>query len=95
MDKNKLEAVREYLNGKFPGAEIKEKYDSDLFAQTFKIYNDSDLLLLKVSKDFLGDNSEGQIKAALDNLKIAELLVENNELGVLVSNDPPSIFEPG
>ncbi len=93
MDNNKLEVVRKYLNDKFPKAEIKEKYDSDLIAQTFKIYNSGDLLLLKVDGGFLGGNNEKQIETLLNNRNIAELLENNNTQGVFVGDEPPTIFD--
>lgn len=93
MDEKKLEVVREYLKSKFPENTIEEKYDFDLSAQTFKIHKGKHRLLLKVGENFLEDNNEEQIKVTLNNQAIAELLEENKELGVLVSNDPPSIFK--
>ena len=95
MDENKLKVVREYLNEKFPGSEIEEKLDFDLSAQAFKIHKEKHSLLLKVGENFLDDNNQEQIKSTLENQKIAELLEENHELGVFVSNDPPSIFKRG
>jgi len=93
MDENKLNAVREYLSDKFPENQVEEKYDFDLSAQRFKIRRDKGTLLLKVGENFLDDNSESQIKDTLNNQKIAELLAENEELYVLVSNGPPSVFK--
>jgi len=92
MDENKLDAVRRYLNSKFPGSEIEEKNDFDLSAQVFKIHKDNDRLLLKVGEIFLDDHDEEKIISLLDKQKIAELLEENKTLGVLVTNNPPSIF---
>lgn len=95
MDENKLQAVREYLNNKFPESEIEEKLDFDLSAQIFKIHKEGHSLLLKVGENFLDDNNQEQIKNTLENQKIAELLEEDKKLGVLVTNDPPSIFNRG
>lgn len=93
MQENKLGAVREYLKDEFPDKTIDEKYDFDLSAQTFKIRNGRDSLLLKVGENFLSDNNEEQIKTVLHNQAIANLLRENKELGIFVGNNGPSIFK--
>lgn len=93
MNENKIQAVREYLSSKFPESKIEEKYDFDRSAQKFKIYKERSLLLLKISENFLDDNDKEQIKNTLENQKIAELLEENNEKIVFVTNKQPAILD--
>lgn len=92
MEENKLNVVRTYLNGEFAGSTIDEKYDFNRGAQTFRIRIGQDLSLLKVGEEFLGDNNEAQIRAHLENWKVANLLSENKELGIFVGNSAPMSF---
>jgi len=51
------------------------------------------VLLLKVGEVFLDDNNEEQIISILNRNEIAELLEANKKLGILVTNNPPTIFK--
>ena len=92
MEEEKLEVVRSYLSEEFQGAEIDEKYDFDRDAQTFRIRDGKDLLLLKVGENFLSDNGKEQVRSHLENWSIANLLRENKELGIFVGNNAPIAF---
>jgi len=51
-----------------------------------------DLLLLKVGEEFLSDNNDTQIRAHLENWKVANLLRESKGLGIFVGNNAPVAF---
>ena len=92
MKEAKLDVVREYLKNAFPEATIDEKYDFDRDAQTFRIRLGTDLLLLKVGRNFLSDNNEAEVQTHFENWEVAKLLQANKEFGIFVGNNPPVAF---
>lgn len=90
MDVNKLNTVREYLASSFPGKVVEEQYDFDRGAQTFKVRDGKDSLLLKVGENFLEDNDSGQVNQFITDQAVAYQMSENKHLCIFVGNNAVS-----
>lgn len=79
---------------------IEQKYDFNHDVQTFKVYVfELDLAdgsrLLKVDKDFIDDNSIGDILSRFDQWKLGETLMRQKQLGILASRNGLETFVRG
>ena len=71
----KLAAVREYSQQQFPGASIRDSYDSGRMAQVFLVETDvSELRDAVVSTEFLDEYPPEKMGKALIGLRVAEHL---------------------
>ncbi|TLY19210.1 MAG: hypothetical protein E6K66_11225 [Nitrospirae bacterium] len=71
----KLAAVREYFQQQFPGASIRDSYDSGRMAQVFLVETDvSELRDAVVSTEFLDEYPPEKMGKALIGLRVAEHL---------------------
>ena len=92
MSTEKQATIHTYLCERFPNAEVEEKNDFDLGAQTFKVLLSKSTLLLKVGDEFIGDNSAAEILRLFNLWSLAEVLGKENALGVLVTQKGLATF---
>jgi len=82
----KVTAVRGYLAREFPGAEIRDRYDSGRRAQFFEVGSGSSCHKVIVSGEFLEDHAEDEIPKLLKRFLLVEHLRECT-LPIIVTND--------
>jgi hypothetical protein len=85
IDRDKINAIIDYLNKEFPGCEIRDSYDFSRGAQSFVIRDERARYLLTVSEEFLSDNPTPDIMKHLEIFRLAETLEEAGEDRVLVT----------
>lgn len=85
MHEEKHAAIKQYLAEKFPGCEIEQQHDFARRAQSFKLHIVAVTLLLKVGDEFIDDNSTPEILRLFNLWGVAEVLGNEKEFGVLVS----------
>jgi len=91
MLNEKCDAIVKYLNIEFPESYIEQANIRD--EQYFKIPIEKGLLLLKVNREFIEDNSIEDILSEFNKQNIYTLLHENPKLGVFINQKGPSLFE--
>lgn len=92
MNQEKCAAIRSYIESKFPGCNIEDSDDFNLKTLTVTIQVGSSLRLLKVDKDFIDDNDISEILRQFDLWDLSEILLEEKELGVMITQQGPSFF---
>lgn len=92
MSAEKHATILAYLYEKFPDAEVEEKHDFDLGAQTFKILLPKTTLLLKIGDEFVGDNSSAEILRLFNLWSLAEILGKDSKLGIFVTQKGLATF---
>lgn len=95
MLNEKSAAITQYLNENFPNCKIEQKHDFDRGAQTFKIYLPNHPLMLKVADEFLGDNDTAEILRLLKVFAVADVLISEKELGVMIYQKGTELFKLG
>lgn len=89
MSDSKHSCIAAYLAEHFPGADIEQKRDFDLRAQSLKVQLSDDSLLLKVSDEFVREHDEPRLAALLKRWEVAALLKANGHQTVLITTDGP------
>lgn len=95
MHEEKYAAIAQYLSANFTDCEIEQKPDFDRGAQSFKVHVPKATLLLKVGNEFVDDNDTAEILRLFKSWAIEEILSNEKELGVLVTQRGPEVFNRG
>ena len=95
MNKEKLGAIAKYLSQKMGNVDIEQKHDFDRGAQTFKLHVADGSRLLKVSDDFVDDNSIADILRRFDQWNLTEALMREKQLGILATDRGLETFDRG
>jgi len=91
MSEEKHSAIEEHLKESFPDSQIdQENISTD---QHFIITLENKVLMLKVSREFIEDNSKDEIVDILERWDIVEALNENYPQGILVTTLGPRLFK--
>lgn len=93
VDESKIAAVRRYLERKFPQRAIHNRHHSDSITEVFVVENTAtyDAHRVKVSRQFLDDNSPGGIEQSLERWKVAEAMTASGRS--LVDEPGIALFE--
>jgi hypothetical protein len=83
MEKANVEAVKEYLEEKFPECQIVYEYKPDFFSYIFFVHNNSKPFKLRIREKFMENTKD--IKSFLRYKKVAEALKNLGE--VLINRD--------
>lgn len=81
----KHSAIERHLSSAFPCSTITQKHNFDRGTQTFKICSQDHTLLLKISNEFVDDNSIDEIFRQFDLWDLTKNLAREIELGLLVT----------
>ncbi len=95
MRNEKLAAIHQYLSEHFPECAIEQKHDFDRDAETYKVHVEKGTLLLKVGGLFTDDNDIPEILRLFGLFALADVLKEERELGILVTNNGLEKFNRG
>jgi hypothetical protein len=85
FDASKIGAVRRYLENEFPGADVDDIYNSDRFAQDFRIGHGASSCLVTVSGEFLRDQRADEIGNVLRRWHLARSLRDVGKSRVIVT----------
>ena len=88
FSKDKLDAVRVSLKAEFPEYEMADQYDSDRYAQTFRLTkaNDQRIFLVTVAREFLDDHEAAEISNILQRTPISGSFRSKHVSRVIISN---------
>ncbi|MEX2327625.1 MAG: hypothetical protein WD558_07825 [Pseudomonadales bacterium] len=91
MDQEKCDAIERFLSDSFVGAKIQQ---ADVYGDRgFKIFDEADICILKVGREFIGDNSKESICKLLQEWQVIAYLKENQSFGVLVTQKGPTRYD--
>ena len=87
-EKTKISAARNYLKMNFPDCTISDRHDTDTISELFTIENPARRLVYRVrmSREFLDDNSSEQIQQELERWETAEAARRSKGSLVVVTN---------
>ena len=85
-EEEKKASISAYLCEKFSGSKVELNYDFDLRAQSFLILLHDREFLLKVSIDFINDNSTTEIFSKFELWSLTKRIEKETKTGVLVTN---------
>lgn len=85
MNQEKHVAIFKCLSENFPGCKIEQRHDFDRGAQTFKISEPNDTLLLRVADEFVDDNCPSEILRLFNLWHLPEVMSNEKKLGVLAT----------
>jgi len=91
MNQDKCDAIEAYLKQEFPASNVEQANISD--NQNYRIPTESGLLMLRVGREFIDDNSIEEIINKLSSWKVPELLAQHSEMGILVTDSGPSTYQ--
>jgi len=91
LNEEKHRAIEGYLGEHFPDAEIVQS--SVGLDRGYKIFQDGQTYILKVTLQYLMDNSLEKILSDFQNFDIAKLLRESTDVGILVTRQGVSSFD--
>lgn len=85
---DKLEAVKNNLKAEFPEYKLADKYDSERFAQTFRLTkeNNQRILLITIAREFLDDHDAAGISSILQSTRISDHFKPEGVSRVIVTN---------
>ena len=91
MNHEKCDAIQSYLEKEFPDSAIEQ---ADIAGnQHYRIPVKGGLLMLRVGREFMEDHSKDELIEKLAQWKVPDLLRENKELGIVVTNYGPSTYQ--
>lgn len=91
MFEEKCDAIERYLRQFYENSHIEQANISD--DQHFRIPVENGLLMLRIDRNFIDDNSKEEILGKLENWNIIGLLNDNKKLGIFVSDSGPCTYQ--
>ena len=85
FDASKIKAVRRYLKDEFPNENVDDAYNSDRFAQDFRIGHGASSCLVTISGEFLEDQRADEIGNVLRRWQLAQALRTAGRSRVIVT----------
>jgi hypothetical protein len=86
LDREKITAVRAYLQAEFPGYSIQEQYDSQLKALSFRVSDQGSTYHALVTHEFLDHHEAQVIGTKLARFTLAEHLRDLPSQPIIVTN---------
>jgi hypothetical protein len=84
MEPEKIQAIRDYLQEKFPGMIHADMDDSKRTGHKFKITTPKYVLLTSITQELINDSSQKEIIAKFNNIDLAMLLIDNPKSTIVV-----------